>query len=62
MNDKDFKRLVGPLNMLIGYAKSAEYINKESDLDKWTARLIEHANNAGKAWDEVTQATVREGE
>lgn len=64
MNEADFKKLVGPINMLIGYAQSAEDAYHSDNIKEWGTRLVALANAAEKAWDEVVIniSTVQEGE
>lgn len=51
MEDTSFKSLVEPVNMLVGYCRSAEALSKEADLRKWGNRLMELAECLAKAWD-----------
>ncbi len=53
MNDKEFKRLVRPVNELVGYARSAQSITPESDLEGWRNQLVTLAQNLANAWDDV---------
>lgn len=53
MNNEDFKKLVGPLNMLIGFANSAKHLTVESSLEAWAARIGELSDNLSDAWDDV---------
>lgn len=63
MKDSDFIKLVGPINLLIGYAQTAENLTPETNLKRWGARLVQLANVAEKVWDEAikTDSTVQEG-
>ena len=62
MNDKEFFKLVQPINMLIGYAQSASDLTPESDLKGWSKRIIELADNAHKAWQSVACKESKGGE
>lgn len=53
MNKADFKKLVKPINMLIGYAQSAEDAYHSDNIKEWSARLVHLANTAEEAWDDV---------
>lgn len=53
MNSNDFTALVEPINMLIGYSRSATNLTSESSLKNWGDRLIQLADNLALAWDGV---------
>lgn len=57
MNNKDFNRLVKPVNMLIGYASSATSLTEKNiNIEGWQRRLVELAGALAKAWDEVSKS------
>ncbi len=53
MTNEEFLKLCQPVNTLIGYAMSASDITDESDIKRWSKRLIEHAEALAKAWQET---------
>lgn len=56
MNQKDFNKLVGPVNMLIGYASTANILSDNIDIKAWQDRIVELAASLAKAWDEISKS------
>lgn len=50
---KRISKLGTPINVLIGYSRSAEGLRNIPPSEKWISSMIENSDAAGIAWDQL---------